>query len=370
MRIIVTGGGTGGHVYPGLAVAEVLRGRDPLTDIVFVAGRGLEQQIVPRAGFVLRTVASAQWPRDRSWRTPRAAAVLAAGTAQAAWLVTRLKPQVVLATGGYAAAPVGVAAGLLGVPLVLQEQNVVPGRSNLFLARWAAFVSVPHPDGAAGFPGKAVVTGVPVRRSALGGDRRRGLQQFGLEDGRLTVLVLGGSLGAAALNAAVAQMAGVLAEPGGIQIVHQAGKDHLAQVKNLTASMPDALKYVAVAYIDDVADAYASADLVICRGGAGTLAEVTAHGLPAIVVPYPFAAAGEQDANARVLERAGAAIVVASGGLDGARLADAVGRLRDPQRRQAMRTASGRLARPHAAEDVADLVWRAAGSPARDTVGA
>ncbi|HEY3249126.1 MAG TPA: undecaprenyldiphospho-muramoylpentapeptide beta-N-acetylglucosaminyltransferase [bacterium] len=366
MRIVITGGGTGGHIYPGLAVAEALRASDPTTDILFVGGRGLEQRIVPRAGLSLKTVASAQWPRDRSLRTVRAATMLAAGTVQAAWLLTRWKPHAVLATGGYAAAPVGIAAGLMRIPLVVQEQNVLPGAANRLVARWAAFVSVAHEDIAARFPGKAVVTGVPVRREALEGDRRRGMQRFGLSDGRLTVLVLGGSLGASTLNAAVVQMARLVPDPAGIQIVHQTGKDHLAQVTALAAALPESLKYAAVAYIDDVADAYACADLVICRGGAGTLAEVTAHGLPVIAAPYPFAAAGEQDANARVLERAGAALVVTSAELDGVRLAELVARLRDPQARLAMGAASRRLARPRAAEDVADLVRRAGGDAGRN----
>jgi UDP-N-acetylglucosamine--N-acetylmuramyl-(pentapeptide) pyrophosphoryl-undecaprenol N-acetylglucosamine transferase len=359
MRVVITGGGTGGHVYPGLAVAEVLTAQDRSTEILFVGGPGLERQIVPRAGLPFRAVRSAQWPRRAGLRTAAALAALSAGTIQSAWLLTRWRPHVVLATGGYAAVPVGAAAGLLGIPLVIQEQNAIPGAANRFLARWARFVSVAHPGAAVRFGGAAVVTGVPVRRAALGGDRQRGLRRYGLDAGRLTLLVLGGSLGAAALNAAVTEMAKALAAPENIQVLHQTGKDHLAWVEGQMASAPKALTYAAVAYIDDVADAYACADLVISRSGAGTMAEVSAHGLPVIAVPYPHGA--EQEANARILEAAGAAVVITAPALSGARLADAVAAMRDPRRRQAMAAASRALGRPTAAADVAALVWRAAG---------
>lgn len=360
MRVVITGGGTGGHVYPGLAVAETLLEWDPATDILFVGGAGLEREIVARAGIAFRAVRSAQWPRRFGLRTLSASAELAAGTAQSALLLRRLRPQVVLATGGYASLPVGAAAGLLRIPLVLQEQNLIPGAANRLLARWARFVSIPHPDAASMFPLKAVVTGVPLRRSALRGDRSRGLRRYGLLDGPLTIVVLGGSLGAASLNAAAVDMVQILAGSGVVQILHQTGQEHLAWVRTRIASLTDAVRYVAVAYIDDIADAYASADLVIARSGAGHVAEVTAHGLPLIAVPYPHAAAGEQDAHARLLADAGAAVVIPGAALSGTVLADAVAALREPGRRAAMAAASRALGRPNAAAEVAALLQRAA----------
>ena len=360
LRLVITGGGTGGHVYPGLAVAEALSEPEGATDILFVGGDGLERQIVPRAGIPFRAVRSAPWPRRIGLATIPAGTTLAVGTAQSVVLLRRVRPHVVLATGGYASVPVGTAAGLMGVPLVLQEQNLVPGAANRLLARWAVFVSVSHPAVASRFPSKAVVTGVPLRKAALGGDRQRGLARFGLAAGRLTVLVLGGSLGAASLNSAVVEMARTLPAPAEIQVLHQTGKDHLAWVRDRMASVPDALKYAAVAYIDDIADAYASADIVIARSGAGTVAEVTAHGLPLVAVPYPHAVAGEQDAHARLLETAGAATVIPAAALSGGALADAVTALRGAPRRHAMAAASRVLGRPEAAADVAALVRKAA----------
>lgn len=361
MRVVITGGGTGGHVYPGLAIAEALRARVPAVEILFIGGQGLERGIVPQEGWPFARVASAPWPRGLSLRTPWAAAVMAVGVTQAVGVLRRFRPQTVVGTGGYASAPVGVAAAVLRVPLVVQEQNIIPGATNRLLGRWARAVSVPHATVSGYFPGRAVVTGVPLRQRALRGDRRRGLQRFGLDDGVFTVLVLGGSLGAASLNAAVADMVGRIPSGFEVQFLHQTGKEHEEWVRrqlHMVASR--ARKYIAEAYIEDVADAYACADLVICRSGAGTMAEVTAHGLPVIAVPYPFGVAGEQEANARVLEAAGAAVVILYTDLSGQRLVQELAALRDPARREAMAAASRSLGHPQAADAVAGLVLQAA----------
>jgi len=362
MRVVITGGGTGGHVYPGLAVAEALRRLAPDADFLFIGGRGLESRIVPQTGIRFASVLSHPWPRRPTIRWVPAVAQLGVGTAQAVGLLLRFRPHVIVATGGYVSIPAGMAARLLRIPLVVQEQNAIPGATNRLLVRWARAVSIPHESVARFFPGKATVTGVPVREGALGGDRGRGLRRFGLREGALTVLVLGGSLGAQALNEAVVEMAGLLPAEAGVQLLHQTGLDHNVRVRErirTTGSMPT---YVVMSYIDDIGDAYACADVVICRAGAGTLAEVTAHGLPVMTVPYPFAVAGEQEANARILEAAGAAVVILHRDLNGRRLRDTLMELHDSSRRSAMADASRRLGRPRAAEDVAKMVLRVAGS--------
>ncbi|MBI2201286.1 MAG: undecaprenyldiphospho-muramoylpentapeptide beta-N-acetylglucosaminyltransferase [Armatimonadetes bacterium] len=364
MRIVITGGGTGGHVYPGVAIAEALRRQVSDLDVLFIGGSGLERRIVPQEGLQFSPVLSHPWPRRPSVRWFWAMSLLGAGTLQAAVRMMRFGPSTVVATGGYASVPAGVAAGLLRIPLIVQEQNAIPGATNRLLARWARAVSVPHTSVERYFPGNAVVTGVPVRARALAGDRARGLKHFGLADGTLTVLVLGGSLGAATLNDAVIDMAGLLPADTGVQILHQVGKEHDARVTGRIGAI-QVRTYVTMPYIEDIGDAYACADVAICRAGAGTLAEVTAHGLPAITVPYPFAVAGEQEANARVLEAAGAAVVIVHQELSGRRLFEALQELRDPSRRRAMAEASRRLGRPRAADDVAGLVLQAASSRAK-----
>ncbi|HET6781956.1 MAG TPA: undecaprenyldiphospho-muramoylpentapeptide beta-N-acetylglucosaminyltransferase [bacterium] len=360
MRILITGGGTGGHVYPGLAVAEALRRLEPGVDFLFVGGRGIEQRIVPQTGMRFAPVLSRSWPRRPTLRWLPAVALLGAGTAQAVGLLLRFRPDVVLATGGYVSIPAGVAGALLRVPLVVQEQNAIPGATNRLLGRWARAVSIPHESVAPFFRGKSIVTGVPVREHALRGDRSRGLRRFGLRDGVLTVLVLGGSLGARALNETVVEMARLLPKESGVQILHQTGPDHDEWVREQIRPPGPMPTYVVMPYIEDVGDAYACADIVISRAGAGTLAEVTANGLPAIAIPYPFAVAGEQEANARMLEAAGAAVVILHRDLNGSRLRDTLVELRDPSRRSAMADASRRLGRPLAAHAVGEIVLRLA----------
>lgn len=362
VRVVICGGGTGGHIYPGLAIAEALAASRTPVDVLFVGSDGPERQIVPRAGWAFRPVASRKWPRRLTWTLLQAVWLTAVGTVQALRLLMQWRPKVVVSTGGYAAAPVGAAAALLGVAIVVQEQNLAIGVANRVLARWARAISVSHDRVARALGPRAVATGVPVRRGAVGGDRTRGRRAFGLQDRPLTILVLGGSQGARSLNAAVVDMAPALPSGAEVQILHQTGQEHEAWVRARIATRSESVHYVVVPYIETMADAYACADLVICRAGAATLAEVTANGLPVIVVPYPLAADGHQDLNAQVLEEAGAAVVIRDHDLSTARLAGAIAAVRaDPSRRRAMAEASRKLGRPQAAEQVAEMILKTAG---------
>src|SRR3990172_1978736 len=367
MRLMITGGGTGGHLYPGIAVAEVVQARGPGAEILFVGGTRLEAHVLREAGWSFETVAAHPLPRRIGLSLVSSTAVNSAGTVQSLGLLRRWRPDVVLATGGYVAGPVGLAAVILGIPLVLQEQNMLPGLANFWLAHWARAISVPALM--AGFPAdRVVVTGVPVRPSVLRGDRERARLAFGLAD-RFTILVLGGSQGALSLNRAVGEAATLMMyEP--IQILHQTGREHLEWVRREIGHRehvgPPVIRQIPLPFIEQMGDAYAAADLVICRagastlaegtawgiGGAGasTLAEVTAWGLPAILVPYPHAAGRHQDANARLLASAGAAEVIPDAELTGLRLQDLIrDLLRDRPRLRAMAGASRGLGRPDAA---------------------
>ncbi|MDR7522186.1 MAG: undecaprenyldiphospho-muramoylpentapeptide beta-N-acetylglucosaminyltransferase [Armatimonadota bacterium] len=362
MRVAIAAGGTGGHLFPGLAIAEALRRQSPAIEVMIVGGGRLESRLVPQEGWPFRAVAGRGLPARPGWRTVAALASLAWGGWQALRLLWAWRPDVVVATGGYVCAPVGAAAVLLGLPLVLQEQNLSPGLANRVLARWARWISVPHEDAASRWRARRVeVTGVPLRTRAVWGDRRRGMSRWGLEEGRVTVLVVGGSQGAHSLNRAVCRAADLLMYEPGLQILHQTGPEHLHWVREAIGRRehlrPPALRHVAVPFLDPIGDAYAAADLVLCRAGASTLAEVTAWGLPAIVVPYPHAARAHQEENAAVLVRAGAAVHLADSDLDGTRLADVLGILvRDAPRRAAMAAASRTLGRPGAADVVAGLI--------------
>jgi UDP-N-acetylglucosamine--N-acetylmuramyl-(pentapeptide) pyrophosphoryl-undecaprenol N-acetylglucosamine transferase len=367
VKVVVAGGGTGGHVYPGLAIAEALRRRRPDVEVVFIGGDRLEARVVPQEGWPYRRIRARPLRRGRGLAAAGTLVAAGLGAAQAAAILARLWPAVVVATGGYVSVPVGVAAVALGRPLVLQEQNVRPGLANRLLARWARWVSVPHAAAGSRLRARRVeVTGVPVRRRALAGDRQRGLARWGLDPGRLTLLVLGGSQGAESLNRAACRLADLLGAEAHLQLLHQTGPEHVHWVAEAIGRReragPPALRHVAVPFLDPIGDAYACADLVLCRAGAATLAELTAWGLPAVLVPYPHAAEGHQEDNAAVLVAAGAAVRVADVALDGGALLEVVrGLVADRARREAMGRASRALGRPEAADAVADLIVRTAG---------
>ncbi|MDR7434922.1 MAG: undecaprenyldiphospho-muramoylpentapeptide beta-N-acetylglucosaminyltransferase [Armatimonadota bacterium] len=361
MRIVITGGGTGGHIYPGLAIAERLR-EEGWTEVLFIGGDRLEREIVPRAGVPFVSIPAAQLPRRPGPRAILALLRTARGAVQAARLLRKMRPHAVVATGGYASAPVALAALLLGIPLLLQEQNALPGLTNRLVARWAARIAVAHGEAGKLFPpGKVVVTGIPIRPALLLGSRERAQVKFGLDPEKATVLVLGGSQGAQVLNRAILEALPYL-DGLGVQVLHQTGTAHICWVREEAERLGQqglSVSYVPFPYLEleEMADAYASADLVVCRAGATTLAEITAVGLPAILVPYPYAAEGHQEQNARILEEAGAAVVLLQNELNGPRLAGEISRLlRDRSLLRAMADASKRCGRPDATREVVHLI--------------
>lgn len=377
MNLVLAGGGTGGHVYPALALAEALRRRDPDARVLFIgSASGMEASLVPAAGVPFAGLV-VRPPRSRSvLRTAVALGTGAAALLQAAALLARFRPDVVVATGGIAAAPPVVAAWAARVPVVLLEGNAAPGRVNAFLARLARAVAVTSDDASSRIPGgRALVTGLPIRPDVYSTPRSDGLRAFSLDPGRRTILVLGGSQGAARLNAAVDEMAVHLAGRADLQILHQTGRGWRSSVAG-TGAAPDAtgadtraaangIRHVRVPYFERIGLAYGCADLVISRSGATAIAEITACGLPAVLVPYRYAAGGHQAENAAPLVRAGAAVLVADEALDGAALArEAAGVLDAPGRRDAMAARSRALGRPDAADRVLALLARVRGGTA------
>ena len=391
MNLVLAGGGTGGHVYPALALAGALRRRDPHARVLFVgSASGMEASLVPAAGVPFAGLV-VRPPRSRSaLRTAVALGTGAAGVLQAAAIVARFRPDAVVATGGIAAAPPVAAAWAMRIPVVLLEGNAAPGRANAFLARFARAVAVTSDDASARVPGgRAFVTGLPIRPEVYSTPHADGLRAFGLDPGRKTVLVLGGSQGSARLNTAVDEMAVQLAGRRDIQILHQTGRGWQGNARRNGATQPTAaasvdtsprggmasvaeavrLRHVRVPYFDQIGLAYASADLVISRCGATALAEITACGLPAILVPYRYAAGGHQAENAAPLVRAGAAVLVADDALDAGTLARAVADILDaPGRRDTMAARSRALGRPDASDRVLALLERVRGPSGRSAV--
>jgi UDP-N-acetylglucosamine--N-acetylmuramyl-(pentapeptide) pyrophosphoryl-undecaprenol N-acetylglucosamine transferase len=251
---------------------------------------------------------------------------------------------------------------LQGIPTLIHEQNSVPGRTNRLLARWVRRVALTFPESAAFFPDrKTIVTGLPVRPEIAQGDRHRGCEQFGLSPDRRTLLVLGGSLGARSLNRAVRD-ALPLCSNSGLQILHQVGRGNWEEHRAALDGAPS--WYHPVPYLETMGDAYAAADLICCRAGASTLAEVALVGLPSLLVPYPHAHADHQTENARHVAAAGAAVLLPDSELSGPRLAAEIDtRFQQPARLDAMSRASRALARPDAANAILDAVWEMVGRP-------
>lgn len=352
MKVVLTGGGTGGHIYPALSVARLLE-----TDDVLYVGtaEGPEAGIVPRARVKFQAIPSRKLSRKPTPGTAVALAVSLWGVVRAAALLRRFRPDVVLGTGGYASAATMFAAGLLRVPTVVHEANLVPGRANRLLARLCTRVALTYADSARYFPaGKTVLTGLPVRPDLQSASPVHAQEEYGLDPHLPTLLVCGGSGGAQTLNRAVVDALPALAKLG-VQIVHQTGKTHLDTVLRHVGQVP--AFYHPAAYIDDMPSLLAAGALIICRSGSSTLAEVTAVGLPAIAVPYPYAVADHQTSNAQALEKAGAAVLVRDAVFTGERLVKEVELLlREPTRLERMRAASKSLGRPDAAQRVVELL--------------
>lgn len=358
---MIAGGGTAGHVIPGLAIARALVDRNhPMSTVHYVGStRGIERELVPKAGFPLVLLPGRGIQRRLTVGNVAAVAGLIRAFGRSILRVGRKRPKVVVALGGYASVPVAMAAVLWRVPIVVAEQNAAPGAANRLVARFAKAAAV-------SFPGtplpRAVVTGNPVRDEVLAVDRERdgdaARRALGIHPGRRLVLVFGGSLGALRLNRAVVACLPRWRDRTDLAVRHVIGDRDWDLIEPEVPELPDGgLQYQPVRYEHDMPRAMAAADLAVSRAGSSTCFELAAIGLPAIVVPSPNVTDDHQTANARHLEQAGAAVVVADADLDGDRLATEVESLvDDTDRRQRLAAALRRFARPDAAQRVADLV--------------
>jgi UDP-N-acetylglucosamine--N-acetylmuramyl-(pentapeptide) pyrophosphoryl-undecaprenol N-acetylglucosamine transferase len=356
---IVTGGGTSGHVLPALSIADALvAAGHPRASIHYVgSSRGLESRLLPPTGYPTTLLPGRGIQRRLTLANVGAIGGLLIAVARALRLVRSLRPAVVIAVGGYASVAVGLAAVLHRVPIVVAEQNQVPGAANRLLARFARVAAVSFPGTA--LP-RAVVTGNPIRAgiSALDPERDRGgaKRAFGTSGDRRLILVMGGSLGARRINEAVQQALPYWRERTDLSVHHVVGQRDWDAASASAPLEVGHLEHRMVAYEDDMEAALAAADLAVCRPGSSTCFELAAAALPAILVPSPYVTADQQTGNARYLTNAGAAVLVPDSELDGRRLvAEVDALLGDDARLAAMGCAAHRLARPAAATDIAAL---------------
>jgi UDP-N-acetylglucosamine--N-acetylmuramyl-(pentapeptide) pyrophosphoryl-undecaprenol N-acetylglucosamine transferase len=356
-RVVIAAGGTAGHVVPALAVADALRARG--AEVEFVGGERAEAELVPAAGYPFHPLPVAGLDRRNPLRAARALLLAARATAKARGLLRRLRADAVLGGGGYVAGPVGLAAGTLGIPLALTEADSHLGVANRLLAPIARRIFLSFPiAGREG--GKYELTGRPLGAGTGSRDRAAARERFGLAGDGPCLLVFGGSLGARRLNEAAIEAFGAEAP---CPVLHASGRRDHRELRRRLDALGAPPHYRLEPYIEPFSDALAAADLAVARAG-GSVLELAAAGLPAVLVPYPHATADHQTANARHMERAGAAVVVADAELDGPRLRREVTTLlRDEGRLGEMAGAALEVSRPDAADRIADALLRLAAAP-------
>ena len=322
MRIVFACGGTGGHIYPALAVADELKKLRTDMDIMFIAGsKGMERSIIERAGYVMEPLPVIGLPRTASLRLIPFAWRLGVSVVKARKSLARFRPSVVVATGGYVSAPPVIAARMMGIPIVMQEQNSYPGIVTRRFARYAdlVFLGFDEASGRISSKPEMVTTGNPVRNVIGTVDRAEAAEAFGLDPAKRTLLVFGGSQGSRAINRVVSAALPKLNESG-IQVIWQSGRLEYDKYSHL-----DGNDVRVLAYIEHMSLAYGAADLAVTRAGAMTIAELAACGLPTVFIPLPTAAANHQEHNARSLMNRGAALMLPEEGLTAGRLAGEVG---------------------------------------------
>jgi UDP-N-acetylglucosamine--N-acetylmuramyl-(pentapeptide) pyrophosphoryl-undecaprenol N-acetylglucosamine transferase len=362
VRVVITGGGTGGHVYPGLAVSAALRARTPEAEILFVgSASAMEAKVIPRSGYPFRGLQVARVSRV-SLRARMEGLLRLPGTVrEAAGILKEFGADVVFGVGGYASVSTVLAAARLGIPRVLHEQNAFPGLANRWLGRIASAVAVSFPGTVGFFPrGRATVTGNPIRPEIRPADKGTARTRLGLAADRFTVLVFGGSQGAHRLNQAVLEaLREIGPERDRLQFVHGTGEKDRDEVRRAYADAKVAARVEA--FFEEMATIYQAADFAICRAGAGTVFELAALGLPGLLVPYPHAANDHQRLNAEAMVEAGAAWVVSDQRCDGDRVAASLRTaLERPDQLRAMGDRARALARPEAADAIVDLLEAAA----------
>lgn len=347
MRLILAGGGTGGHLFPGLAVAEEFRRRDEDMEILFVGSHwGIESRVIPKTGFPIETLPI----RGLKGRGLKGLMDGLTGLPRSLWqsfnIIRRFRPQCIIGVGGYASGPLLLAGVARRVRCVIMEQNVRPGLTNRVLGWLVDRIFTSYAESDAYFPKhKVVLAGTPVRWRTLPKVAR---------DDCFTLLVFGGSAGAHRINGAVLAALDALGDlAGSFRVLHQTGQADLEKTRAAYGSLP--CKAEVMPFIDRMDEAYASADLVLCRAGASTLSEVCAFGKAAILVPYPFAVADHQRLNGQALCAAGAAEMILDRELNGEVLSNMIrGLYKDDARRAAMERAALRLAKPDAASRIVD----------------
>jgi len=358
MKVIIAGGGTGGHIFPGIAIADEILRRDESAEITFVGTEhGIESSIVPQEGYSIRFLRAEGIVGKSMARKIKAGIKVILSILDSYKIINELRPEAIIGVGGYASFGMVLTGRFLSIPTLIMEQNSIPGLANRLLSKVVDAVCATYHESLSFFPKeKTFITGNPVRHRIIEGSREKGYELFGLDRDRFTIFVFGGSSGATKINRAVCDAFNYLTEiRDQIQFLHQTGRSDIEWVKDSYRKW--GFKGTVAPFIYEMAEAYAVSDIVISRAGATTLSELTAVGRPSILIPYPYAAGGHQEENARKLSEMGAARMILNEDLNGEILSKEIKRLvEDDELRKEMQMAAKSLGRPEASGQIVDIL--------------
>ena len=364
IRVIISGGGTGGHIFPAVSIANAIREKRPDAEILFVGAEGrMEMQRVPAAGYEIKGLPVAGFDRKHLWRNVSVVIKLLRSRIMARRIIKAFRPMVAVGVGGYASGPTLDVAGKMGIPTLLQEQNSYAGVTNKLLAKNARRICVAYDGMERFFPADRILfTGNPVRQNLLHITltRQEAAQQMGLDPAKRTVLIVGGSLGARSMNESVLQQLELIRQQTDVQFVWQTGKYYSEAIAQQLKERTCPSNLHVMDFISDMAVAYAAADLVVSRAGAGSISEFCLLGKPVILVPSPNVAEDHQTKNAMALVQKDAALYVPDTEAPDNLLPTAISTVKNTKKLQALAQNILRLARPNAASDIADEVIRLA----------
>ena len=364
IRVIISGGGTGGHIFPAVSIANAIREKQPDAEILFVGAEGrMEMQRVPAAGYEIKGLPVAGFDRKHLWRNVSVVIKLLRSRIMARRIIKAFRPMVAVGAGGYASGPTLDVAGKMGIPTLLQEQNSYAGVTNKLLAKNARRICVAYDGMERFFPADRILfTGNPVRQNLLHITltRQEAAQQMGLDPAKRTVLIVGGSLGARSMNESVLQQLELIRQQTDVQFVWQTGKYYSEAIAQQLKERTCPPNLHVMDFISDMAVAYAAADLVVSRAGAGSISEFCLLGKPVILVPSPNVAEDHQTKNAMALVQKDAALYVPDAEAPDNLLPTAISTVKNTKKLQALSQNILRLARPNAASDIADEVIRLA----------
>jgi UDP-N-acetylglucosamine--N-acetylmuramyl-(pentapeptide) pyrophosphoryl-undecaprenol N-acetylglucosamine transferase len=357
MRVLIAGGGTGGHLFPGLAIADEFKRRDEKTEVIFVGTEhGIEARVVPREGYPIKFLRAEGLVGVSVMKKIRAITKLFSAITDSHRIIKTLSPEIVIGVGGYASGATMLTACFKSIPTMILEQNSVPGLTNKILGRFVRGVCITYQESISFFPKvKTYLTGNPVRKQVLKGSIESAYKLFSLEKSLFTVFIFGGSAGARSINMAMIEALNYLHDlRGKVQFLHQTGTKDYEHVRE--AYRKTGFKGTITPFIYQMGEAYAVADIVVSRAGATTLAELTALGKPALLIPYPYAAGQHQELNARKLLEMGAAKMILNRELKGESLAESIRELfKNEAMRREMQRISRSVGRPDACAKVVDI---------------